>query len=119
MKLPEAQFPFWLGAVLCVEWGQRSSAGSGKEVVKVASRRGSKFTRVARDSEVSWRFCLDYCCNDCLCNMDLSHGDLWGSLVTRDLGNTGPGWLLLDRLVRSLLSEVLSQLGDIFTQGPA
>lgn len=31
--------------------------------------------------------------------MDLSQGDLWGSLVTRDLGNTGLGWLLLDRLV--------------------
>lgn len=37
MNLLEAQFPFWLGAVLCVKWGlgQRTSAGRGKEVVNV------------------------------------------------------------------------------------
>lgn len=83
MKFLQAQFLFRLGAVLRVKWGRRTSAGSGKEVVKVASRRGSKFTGDAGNRpEVSWRFCLDFCWNDCLCNMDLSQGDLWGSLVT-------------------------------------
>lgn len=45
MNLLEAQFPFWLGAVSCVKWGlgQRTSAGRGKEVVNVVSRRGSFF----------------------------------------------------------------------------
>lgn len=42
-----------------------------------------------------WTFVL----YDCPCNVDLLQADLWGSLVTRDLGNTGLGWLLLKRLV--------------------
>lgn len=118
MNLLEAQFPFWLGAVSCVKWGlgQRTSAGRWKEVVYVVSRRGSKFiiylffgVRVNPNPkfngdagnwpEASRRFRLEFCSSDGLCNVDLSQADLWGTLVTRDLGNPGLGRLLLERLV--------------------
>lgn len=42
--------------------------------------------------------------------MDLSQGDLWGSLVTRDLGNVGLEWLLLDGLVWALLKPLLLEV---------
>lgn len=84
MNLLEAQFPFWLGAVLCVKWGlgQRTSAGGGKEVVNVVSRRGSKFSRDAGNwPEASWRFCLEFCvevmvCVTWICRR-LTFGELW------------------------------------------
>lgn len=116
MNLLEAQFPFWLGAVLCVKWGlgQRTSAGRGKEVVNVVPRRGSEFSGDAGNwPEASRRFRLEFCRSDGLCNVDLSQADLWGTLVTRDLGNPGLGRLLLERLVRVLLKHCLAA----FTEG--
>lgn len=112
MKFLQAQFPFWLEAVLCVKWGQRTTQEVGRKSRRLLPDVGVNSLGML---ETGLRFCGGFvwifCCNDCLRNMDLSQGDLWGSLVTRDLGNTGLGWLLLDRLVRALLKHRLAASG--------
>lgn len=82
MKLPKAQFPFWFGAVLCVKWGQRTSAGSGQEGRERSlpdagvnslemPKTGLRFTGVFVGTLVKMIVCVTW-----ICRM-VTFGDRW------------------------------------------